>query len=119
MIGVWLLAEQSTERIDGQPVGHFGLQRQVLAEANARHAGRDRRVRPADLCRGVGLGIPGVDLARAAREPEQDDSLLTGRSRLESPRTECVSKSQSRDTGEARLKEPPPASHAEEIAAAR
>ena len=57
---------------DRQPVGHAGRRGQVLADVEARHAGRDRPELPANLARGVGLHVPGVDVARAAVIEDQD-----------------------------------------------
>lgn len=55
----------------------------MLAEADSRQRRGDRGERSADFAGGIRLGIPHVELARAAREPEQDHRLAgTARLRL-------------------------------------
>ncbi len=57
----------------GQPVGQAGGLREQLAEADAGDAGRDGGEGAAVLRRGVGLGVPGVELGGAAPQPQQQD----------------------------------------------
>jgi hypothetical protein len=80
VIGVWLLAEQSTERIT-LSVGDRRLQRQVFGKERPGDARGQCRKRAADFLRGVGLGVPHVDVAGTAGEPEEDHgfALATGR----------------------------------------
>ena len=50
-------------------------QREMLADRHARHAGRDGAKRPANGVGSVGLGVPGVELARPAPQKDQDARL--------------------------------------------
>ena len=43
-----------------------------LRDLDARHLGRDRPERPADLLGGIGLHVPGVELRRPADQEQQD-----------------------------------------------
>ena len=60
---------------DRELVEHRRLLGQVLAEEHAGQPGGDDAERAAVLQRPVGLGVPGVDVARPAGHPEQDDAL--------------------------------------------
>ena len=57
---------------DGVAVGHLGHEREVLADLDAGDVGLDRPERAADRVGGVGLEVPGVELAGAADQEEQD-----------------------------------------------
>ena len=57
---------------DGELVRHARELRHVLADHHAGHARLDRLERAGDL---AGLRIPGVDVARSAVHPEEDDAL--------------------------------------------
>jgi hypothetical protein len=60
---------------EGQPVHARGEARQVFAESQAFHGGRDGAIGAADFRRGVGLGVEGLELAPAAEEEQADDRL--------------------------------------------
>ncbi len=64
---------------DGQLVHDRGLQRQMLANLDAGDSGRNGPVGAANLGRRIRLGIPHVDVAGTARQPEQDHRFLAGR----------------------------------------
>ena len=66
---VWC-SDRTTARRLATPLG---LEREQLADVHARHGGADRAERPAVLGRGVRLGVVGLELARPAPHPEQDD----------------------------------------------
>ena len=55
-----LVIDRADQRI---AVGHLGHQREVLADLDAGHVGLDRLERAADVVGGVGLEVPGVELA--------------------------------------------------------
>ena len=78
--------------------------RQMLGDPNARATGRDRAERSADLRRGVGLGVPGLELAGSADQQEQDHRAirLPARARPGPP-----------SSGRQSPNEPSPASNAE------
>ncbi len=53
----------------------FGLpgdQGEVLTDPQARRGGRDGGERPSDVFRGIGLGVPGVEMARTAPLKDHD-----------------------------------------------
>ena len=56
----------------------FRHARKDLADLNARNVGRDRLVGTADLGRGVRLHVPGVELARAADQHQQNAIDVAG-----------------------------------------
>ncbi len=60
---------------DRQLVHHLGLVRQVLADLNAGDVGADRLELAANLRRGTGLQVVGVQMAGPAGLPDQDDGL--------------------------------------------
>ncbi len=61
------------DRADQRHLVHLaGQLREDLADLDARHAGRDRPERPADLLGRVGLHVPGVELRRPADQEQQD-----------------------------------------------
>ena len=53
-------------------VHHAGHAREMFADADARHGGGDRAILAANLLRRIGLGIEGIEVARAAVEEDQD-----------------------------------------------
>ena len=57
----------------GEPVAPLRQLRHQLGEAEARRLRRDRRERPAELGRRMGLGVEEVEVARPAPEPDQQD----------------------------------------------
>src|SRR5207248_2034214 len=57
---------------DGEVVRLAGEARQVLAQADAGGGRGDGPELPAELDRGVGLHVPGVDVRGPAREPDQN-----------------------------------------------
>ena len=61
---------------DGEVLHHPGLAREALGDADARHGGGDRPVRPRELGRRVRLHVVGVLLAHAAVRPEDDQRLV-------------------------------------------
>ena len=68
------------ERADQRDLVHLpGEPRQVLADRDARHVGRDRPELAAELGRGVGLQVPGVDGAQAAVQEDEDQRDVAGR----------------------------------------
>ncbi len=103
----------AVRRIDGtndrEAVEHGGLFRQMLAQ---QHAGQARAgdSKGTTILRGpVGLGIPGVDVAGAARHPQEDDALARGRwpARLRSLRAvpQQGRHAQARQASQARLEQ--------------
>ena len=100
-------ASWCSERIKRQPVHPPRQAGQVLADPDARDRRRDRAERPADLRRRVGLGVPGLELARPAHQHQQDHRpLMIGR-RSQRP---CQIEARQRQA------ERPQAPHAEKIA---
>ena len=73
---------------DAELVGLPGQQRQMLGDADAGQRRRDGAELAADLGGGVGLGIEGVVMARAALHPQQDaaDGLALGAAGRRRPR---------------------------------
>src|SRR5262244_2275835 len=63
---------------DRVPVGPFGHEREVLANLDAGYVGSNRLEWSADGVRGCRLGVPGIELARAANEEKLDAGLFTG-----------------------------------------
>ena len=57
---------------DGELVGDLRQLRHMLGELDPRHARRDRRKLAADLGRGIGLGIEGLEVRWAAIHPDED-----------------------------------------------
>ena len=57
---------------DGVAVGGLRHEREGFADFDAGYVGSDRPERPADVVGGVGLGVPGVELAGAADQEEKD-----------------------------------------------
>ena len=64
-----------------QLVHQLRLQRQMLADLDAGHAGRHRLVRSANLLRRQRFRIPHVDVTGSAGEPDQYHGSLVGRRR--------------------------------------
>ena len=59
---------------EGEAVHLLGGVRQQFADVDAGHGGRDGLERPAGV--GAGLGVPGFELADAAREEDDEDALV-------------------------------------------
>ena len=71
--GVMIAAFPAIHGADqGQPVHDTGLQRQVLAHSEAGDLGVDRPKRTANLDGGTGFGVPRIDVAGTAGEPEEN-----------------------------------------------
>ena len=67
---------------DRELVGHPGMHRQELADPDALGLRGDRAERAADLGRGVGLGVVGLQVARPALEPDDEQGgPVAGRGR--------------------------------------
>ena len=64
-----LVVNRAQDRV---AVGRLGHEGEVLADFDAGHVGLDRPERPAHVVGGVGLEVPGVELAGAADEEEED-----------------------------------------------
>ena len=64
-----LVVDRAQDRV---AVGRLGHEREMLADFDAGHVGLDRPERPADVVGGVGLEVPGVELAGTADEEEED-----------------------------------------------
>ena len=74
-----MIAVPGVHRADErEAVEHGGLARQQLADAHAGQPGLDAVERPAIAERAIRLGIPGIDVARPAGHPQQDDALARG-----------------------------------------
>ena len=75
-----VVARGAIDRADQrQLVEHACLERKMLAHPDAGKARRDGLIRPADLGRSVGLGIPGVQLGRAADQVNQQNLGMRSR----------------------------------------
>ncbi len=119
MMIVTVAAIDRTE--DGQPVENAGLQRQVLAEADARNFRGDRGEGPADFDGRLGLGIPRIEMTGTAGQPEENDgppSRPILRSGLGST-TQHVGQRQAGDACQAGLQEPPSGADVNQIGPGR
>src|SRR5262249_59334105 len=67
---------------DGEGVGRGGGARQQLAEVDDGNGGADWLEGAADFGGGVGLGVEGFVLRRAAGQPEEDDVLGAAEGRV-------------------------------------
>src|SRR5439155_22852430 len=61
---------------DGVPIGAPGHEREVLADLDAGHIGRDGTEGTADVRGSIGLQVPGIKLTRTTDEEELDTGLL-------------------------------------------
>ena len=62
----------------GEPIGsrrHLG---QEVGESHSSKLGRDRSERATDFGRGIGLRVERVELARTARQKDEQDRLRSG-----------------------------------------
>src|SRR5262249_38185292 len=95
---------------DREPIGDGGDLREQLAEAHAGDAGGDGGEGAAEFARGVRLGVPGVELRRAAPEPKQHHRLRTAAAARAAllPRAQQVGERQSEGRTGADLQHLPP-----------
>ena len=80
MASKWLLMLPGCviERISAKCFVSFASRGVQLADAHAGDGRGDRLVRAANLRRGVGLQVPGVEVARPAAQQDEDARLLGG-----------------------------------------
>ena len=66
-------------------VHHLGVRGEELADVEAGEARTDWLEGAAELCRGVGLHVEGVELRRAAMHPDEDHALPRLGTRMDEP----------------------------------
>src|SRR5262249_49384854 len=90
-------------------IGQPGDLREQFADADAGGLGGDGRERPAELKRGVGLGVPGVEVGGATPEPEEEHRLggAAGRRVSLGPEAQQGGQREAEDTAGADLQKGP------------
>src|SRR5690349_8126589 len=95
---------------DGEPVGDARMQRQMLAEPYARQLRGDRIEGAARFDGGIRLGVPRVEVAWSAGQPEEDYRLAVRllRGSCLGPEAQHVRQGEAGDARQPGLYEPAP-----------